>query len=374
MEKNREDKRNKDRKVKDSEKVNARMAEKRKKDQLATGKSSQMATKMRASVENVSEQLKEIFLATSDSEPDDLVPLVRQRMTAENQCKDASDATQKLAEAKSNEDQLTGLKVVESSAAEIDSMGASAPKFQTAICGHHLGKAASNMKGGAISERRASSQSGTTEQQLVEAFTKCACAKESAGKMKSDAHDPRKEVFLSSNPDLCLPQNFCCLEVPLGKQTVPMFEYEMKIKERRPFLITTISPQQQSLTIPPVKQHPPPFHGQPTGELHEKMNPGLAIALSSPGLKRHRSMWWNPKVSSVTLMLQRSLSLKSQSTLDNNRLWHLSQSRSQILPHREFKWKRFQTDRMLLKTASECHTKDRAPPSKIDQKHSSLAC
>ncbi|KAH0620949.1 hypothetical protein JD844_021868 [Phrynosoma platyrhinos] len=38
--------------------------------------------------------------AKSNSEPDDLVVHVRQRVAAENQCKDASDAAQKLAEAK----------------------------------------------------------------------------------------------------------------------------------------------------------------------------------------------------------------------------------------------------------------------------------
>ncbi|XP_042301970.1 cytosolic carboxypeptidase 2 isoform X2 [Sceloporus undulatus] len=162
-------------------------------------------------------------------------------------------------------------------------------------------------------------------------------------------------------------------EVPLDKQTVPVFEYEMRIKEPKPTLVMISPSQRQTLKMSLVKQHPPPFHEQPSGELLGKMNPGLTIP-SSSGLKRHRSMWWNPEVPSVTSMLRRSLSLKSQYALDNNRLWHLSQSRSQILAHRDFKWKPFQIDRMLLKTESECHAKYRTPPGKIEQKHSSLEC
>lgn len=83
-------------------------------------------------------------------------------------------------------------------------------------------------------------------------------------------------------------------------------------------------------------------------------------------------MWWNPEVPSVTLMLRRSLSLKSQSTLDNKQLWHLGQSRSQILPSREFKWKPLQIDSLLLKAESEQHAKDRRTLKAIGQKCSAL--
>ncbi|KAH0622323.1 hypothetical protein JD844_024520 [Phrynosoma platyrhinos] len=143
------------------------------------------------------EQLKEIFLATSDSELDDLVVLVLQRAAAENQCKDASDAAKKLAGAKRNKNQLTRLKVIEQLTAELDPTGASASKFQATTFSCHLGKSASNMKGVAISERRASSQSGTIEQQLVE--SNCACANELTWKMKSAAHNPWKEMQADSS-------------------------------------------------------------------------------------------------------------------------------------------------------------------------------
>lgn len=82
-------------------------------------------------------------------------------------------------------------------------------------------------------------------------------------------------------------------------------------------------------------------------------------------------MWWNPEVPSMTLMLRRSLSLKSQSTLDNRPLWNLSQSRSQVLPYREFKWKPLKIDRMLLKAHSEHPTRIRGAPNDICEKHSS---
>ncbi|KAJ7346036.1 hypothetical protein JRQ81_001986 [Phrynocephalus forsythii] len=165
-----------------------------------------------------------------------------------------------------------------------------------------------------------------------------------------------------------------CLE-PVGKQNIPMTEYEIRIKNPQPLHLTTISPsisQRQSLITSSIKQHPPPFHVQPNGDLNGKLNAGPTILPSSPGLKRHRSMWWNPEVSSVTLMLRRSLSLKSQTTLDNKQLWHLGQSRSQILPSREFKWKPLQIDRLLLKAESEPHAKDRKTFNRIGRKGSAL--
>uniref|UniRef100_A0A6J0TH53 Cytosolic carboxypeptidase 2 n=1 Tax=Pogona vitticeps TaxID=103695 RepID=A0A6J0TH53_9SAUR len=161
---------------------------------------------------------------------------------------------------------------------------------------------------------------------------------------------------------------------PVDKQNIPMTEYEIRIKDPQPLLLTTVSPslsQRQSLITSPIKQHPLPFHGQPSRDLHGKQNAGLILP-SSPGLKRHRSMWWSPEVPSVTLMLRRSLSLKSHSTLDNKQLWHLGQSRSQILPPREFKWKPLQIDSLLLKAESEHHAKDRKTFNKIGKKCSAL--
>ncbi|XP_060628654.2 cytosolic carboxypeptidase 2 isoform X2 [Anolis sagrei] len=163
-------------------------------------------------------------------------------------------------------------------------------------------------------------------------------------------------------------------EPPLGKQIIPMFQYEMNITTPQPLLITTISPLRQCLPKPLVKQHPSPIHGQPNGELHGKKNPGLSIPSPSPGLKRHRSLLCYPEVPSMTLMLRRSLALKFQSPIENSRLWHMSQSRSQIISHGEFKWKPLQIDSMLLRTESRYHAKGKGPSSKMEQKHSLLKC
>ncbi|XP_008109930.2 cytosolic carboxypeptidase 2 isoform X1 [Anolis carolinensis] len=163
-------------------------------------------------------------------------------------------------------------------------------------------------------------------------------------------------------------------EPPLGKQIIPLLEYEMKITKPQPLLLTTISPLRQSLPKTLVKLHPSPVHGQPNGELHGKKNPGLSVSSSSPGLKRYRSLWCYPEVPTVNLMLRRSLALKFQSSFDNGRLWHMSQSRSQIISHGEFKWKPLQVDRMLLRTESRYHAKGKGPSSKMEQKHSLLEC
>ncbi|XP_061465437.1 cytosolic carboxypeptidase 2 isoform X3 [Rhineura floridana] len=166
-------------------------------------------------------------------------------------------------------------------------------------------------------------------------------------------------------------------ELPLVKQNFPITESEIKIKEPQPLLITVIPPspsQRQSLTTSPIKQHPPPFYGQPYGEFYGKQNAGTSVPSPchhSPGVKRHRSMWWNPEVPSVTLMLRRSLSLKSQGIYDNKHLWHLNQSRSQILPHAEFKWKPLKIDHMVLKSESGRHAKVKKTQNMIGQKHSS---
>lgn len=84
-----------------------------------------------------------------------------------------------------------------------------------------------------------------------------------------------------------------------------------------------------------------------------------------------RSLWWHPEVPSVTSMLRRSLSLKSQVLLSNRPRWHLSQSRSQVLPHREFIWKPFQIDPILLKAENEYGANTKGLPKAIGQKYSS---
>lgn len=81
-------------------------------------------------------------------------------------------------------------------------------------------------------------------------------------------------------------------------------------------------------------------------------------------------MWCNPEVPTVTLMLRRGLSLKSQSSGDNKQLWNLSQSKSQVLPHREFKWKPLKIDRLLVEVGHErCCARVRKTPKKIDDKY-----
>ncbi|XP_053143449.1 cytosolic carboxypeptidase 2 isoform X2 [Hemicordylus capensis] len=165
--------------------------------------------------------------------------------------------------------------------------------------------------------------------------------------------------------------------LPLGKQSIPVVACEHKMKEPQPLLITMISPptQRRSLTTSPIKQHPPPFYGQPNEELHGKQNAGLSSSKPGLGVRRYRSMWWNPpEVPSVPLMLRRSLSLRSQIPFGNKQLWNLSQSRSQVLPYqRELKWKPLKIDRMILRTDNEQHRiKVRRAPNEIGRKHSSL--
>ncbi|XP_033015514.1 cytosolic carboxypeptidase 2 isoform X4 [Lacerta agilis] len=107
----------------------------------------------------------------------------------------------------------------------------------------------------------------------------------------------------------------------------------------------------------------------------DKKYQGTCVPSECPrglGVKRHRSMWWNPEVPSVTLMLRRSLSLKSQSIIDNKNLWNLNQSRSQIIPYREYKWKPLKIDYMVLKSENEHHAKVRGTPNMIGQKYSLL--
>ncbi|XP_053256468.1 cytosolic carboxypeptidase 2 isoform X7 [Podarcis raffonei] len=166
-------------------------------------------------------------------------------------------------------------------------------------------------------------------------------------------------------------------ELTLGKQNIPITEPEIKIKGPQPLLVAMIPSieQRQSLTKSPIKQHPFSFHLQPDEELHEKQNAGTCVSSECPrglGVKRHRSMWWNPEVPSVTLMLRRSLSLKSHSIIDNKNLWNLNQSRSQIIPYREYKWKPLKIDYMVLKSENEHHAKVRGTPNMIGQKYSLL--
>ncbi|XP_070583978.1 cytosolic carboxypeptidase 2 isoform X4 [Erythrolamprus reginae] len=153
-----------------------------------------------------------------------------------------------------------------------------------------------------------------------------------------------------------------CQEIPRGKQIVPLTECEFKIKNPSPLLISTIplSPiQRHKFTTTTVKQLPSQFYVHSNGELNGKQDTGTTLPSPCPGVKRYRSLWWNPEVPSVTSMLRRSLSLKSQIILGNRPRWHLSQSRSQVLPHREFIWKPFQIDPILLRTENEysCNTK-----------------
>ncbi|XP_033015524.1 cytosolic carboxypeptidase 2 isoform X5 [Lacerta agilis] len=166
-------------------------------------------------------------------------------------------------------------------------------------------------------------------------------------------------------------------ELTLGKQNIPIIEPEIMIKDPQPLLVAMIPSieQRRSLTKSPIKQHPFSFHLQPDGERHVKQNAGTCVPSECPrglGVKRHRSMWWNPEVPSVTLMLRRSLSLKSQSIIDNKNLWNLNQSRSQIIPYREYKWKPLKIDYMVLKSENEHHAKVRGTPNMIGQKYSLL--
>ncbi|XP_028596479.1 cytosolic carboxypeptidase 2 isoform X7 [Podarcis muralis] len=166
-------------------------------------------------------------------------------------------------------------------------------------------------------------------------------------------------------------------ELTLGKQNIPIIEPEIKIKGPQPLLVAMIPSieQRRSLTKSPIKQHPFSFHLQSDEELHEKQNAGTCVSSECPrglGVKRHRSMWWNPEVPSVTLMLRRSLSLKSHSIIDNKNLWNLNQSRSQIIPYREYKWKPLKIDYMVLKSENEHHAKVRGTPNMIGQKYSLL--
>lgn len=89
-----------------------------------------------------------------------------------------------------------------------------------------------------------------------------------------------------------------------------------------------------------------------------------------------RSMWWNSEIPSVTLMLRKGLSLKSQITQDKKQLRNLSQSKSQVLPNQEFRWKPLKIDQLLLgveKGANfDHHVKVRGAPKDSGRKHSLL--
>ncbi|KAL8182967.1 UNVERIFIED_CONTAM: hypothetical protein K2H54_010017 [Gekko kuhli] len=134
--------------------------------------------------------------------------------------------------------------------------------------------------------------------------------------------------------------------------------------------------QRPSLINSPIKQHPPPFHGQLRGEFPEKQNEGTplsSIFQSTLRIRRYRSMWWNAEVPSVTLMLRSGLSLKSQITQDPKQLWNLNQSRSQVLPNQEFKWKPLKIDQLLLGVENEHRRIEvKGTPKKSGRKHSSL--
>ncbi|KAM6461204.1 cytosolic carboxypeptidase 2 isoform 2-T4 [Liasis olivaceus] len=163
-----------------------------------------------------------------------------------------------------------------------------------------------------------------------------------------------------------------CQELSIGKQIVPLTECEFRIKNPDPLLISPIplSPiRRHSFTTSAIKQHPSPFYMHSKGELNAKQNAGTSVPSSCRGVKR--SMWWNPELPSVTSMLRRSLSLKSQNILGNRPMWHLGQSRSQVLPHREFIWKPFQIDHILLKTEKEYCAKAKGVQKATGQKHAS---
>ncbi|KAM6461205.1 cytosolic carboxypeptidase 2 isoform 3-T5 [Liasis olivaceus] len=165
-----------------------------------------------------------------------------------------------------------------------------------------------------------------------------------------------------------------CQELSIGKQIVPLTECEFRIKNPDPLLISPIplSPiRRHSFTTSAIKQHPSPFYMHSKGELNAKQNAGTSVPSSCRGVKRYRSMWWNPELPSVTSMLRRSLSLKSQNILGNRPMWHLGQSRSQVLPHREFIWKPFQIDHILLKTEKEYCAKAKGVQKATGQKHAS---
>lgn len=84
-------------------------------------------------------------------------------------------------------------------------------------------------------------------------------------------------------------------------------------------------------------------------------------------------MCWDPELPSVTLMLRKGLSLKSQLTQDKKPLWNLSQSRSQVLPNQDFKWKPLKIDGLLLGVENKHHrVKVRGAPKDGGRKHSSL--
>nr|XP_056706871.1 cytosolic carboxypeptidase 2 [Euleptes europaea] len=169
-------------------------------------------------------------------------------------------------------------------------------------------------------------------------------------------------------------------EPPLGNQNIPVAQCDLKTQVPEPLIVTMIPPpsaaQRPSLINSPIKQHPHPFHGQLKGEFPERQNEGTSISSFSPpafGIRRHRSMWWNPEVPSVTLMLRRGLSLKPEITQDKKQLWNLSQSRSQVLSNQEFKWKPLKIDRLLVGVENEHRrVKVRGAPKESGRKHSSL--
>ncbi|XP_048341891.1 cytosolic carboxypeptidase 2 isoform X2 [Sphaerodactylus townsendi] len=165
----------------------------------------------------------------------------------------------------------------------------------------------------------------------------------------------------------------------LDKQTIPVAQCGLKNQNPEPLIVTMIPPppaQRPSHINSPIKQQPSLFYGQLKGEFPENQNKDTSFSssfLPASGVRRHRSMLWNPDVSSVTLMLRRGLSLKSQITEDKKLLWNLTQSRSQVLPKQEFKWKPLKIDQLLLRVEKEHHHgKVRGARKESGWKHSSL--
>ncbi|XP_015269988.1 PREDICTED: cytosolic carboxypeptidase 2 [Gekko japonicus] len=185
---------------------------------------------------------------------------------------------------------------------------------------------------------------------------------------EKDIEDSLSSLMQAENP-----------EPPLGNQIVPVVQCDLKTQDPQPLIVTMIPPtraQRSSLINSPIKQHPPPFHGQLKGEFPEKQNEGPSVSSFFPPalrIRRYRSMWWNAEVPSVTLMLRRGLSLKSQITQDKKQLWNLNQSRSQVLPNQEFRWKPLNIDQLLLGGENEHHhVKVKGIPKESGRKHSSL--
>ncbi|XP_054828802.1 cytosolic carboxypeptidase 2 isoform X2 [Eublepharis macularius] len=173
---------------------------------------------------------------------------------------------------------------------------------------------------------------------------------------EKELEDSVSSVMPGENPDTAQEEH---PEPSLHNRRIPVTPTDFKIQDPQPLIVTMIPPppaQRTSLINSPIKQHPPPFHGQLKGEFPEKQNEGIFITSFSPpahGVRRYRSLWWTPEVPSVTLMLRRGLSLKSEITQDKKQLWNLSQSRSQVLPNPEFKWKPLKIDRLLLRVENE---------------------